>query len=144
MKPSRGKSPSQRQLRVGEEVRHALVRVLAQADFDDPVLAEANVTVTEVSVSPDLHNATAFVIPLGGAHTAEIVRALNRAAGYLRGQLGREIHLRYTPRLSFEPDLSFERAAEVERLLHSERVSRDLSADGAEARPRGEEGGDGP
>ena len=123
---SRGKPPSQRQLRVGEEIRHALVRILTRGDVHDPLVRTANVTVTQVEVSPDLQNATAFVVPLGGGQTDEIVRALNRAAGFLRGQLGREIHLRYTPRLGFAADRSFDRADEVERLLHSPRVRRDL------------------
>ena len=126
MGASRSKPPSQRQLRVGEEIRHALVRVLDRGDLRDPRLCEAKVTITQVEVSPDLQNATAFVVPLGGNQSDEIVQALNRAAGYLRGQLGREVQLRHTPRLGFEPDLSFDRADEVERLLSSPRVRRDL------------------
>jgi len=129
MGASRSKAPSQRQLRVGEEIRHVLVRILGRGDLRDPVLSEANVTVTQVEVSPDLQNATAFVVPLGGGQGDEIAGALNRAAGYLRGQLGREIELRYTPRLVFEPDRSFDRADEVERLLRSPRVRRDLERD---------------
>jgi ribosome-binding factor A len=127
MGASRSKPPSQRQLRVGEEIRHALVRVLARGDLHDPLLSEANVTITQVEVSPDLQNATAFAVPLGGNQSDEVIRALNGAAGYLRGQLGREVQLRHTPRLSFEPDLSFDRADEVERLLRSPRVRRDLA-----------------
>jgi ribosome-binding factor A len=126
MGASRSKAPSQRQLRVGEEIRHVLVRILGRGDLRDPVLSDANVTVTQVEVSPDLQNATAFVVPLGGGHGDEIAGALNRAAGYLRGQLGREIELRYTPRLVFAPDRSFDQADEVERLLRSPRVRRDL------------------
>ncbi len=133
MGASRSKAPSQRQLRVGEEIRHVLVRILGRGDLRDPVLSDANVTVTQVEVSPDLQNATAFVVPLGGGQGDETVEALNRAAGYLRGQLGREIHLRYTPRLGFAADPSFDRADEVERLLRSPRVRRDLE--------QGEEGG---
>ncbi len=126
MGASRSKPPSQRQLRVGEEIRHTLVRVLDRGDLRDPLLCEANVTITQVEVSPDLQNATAFVVPLGGNQSDEILQALNGAAGYLRGQLGREVQLRHTPRLGFEPDLSFDRADEVERLLSSPRVRRDL------------------
>ena len=131
------RGPSQRQLRVGEELRHALVRVLAQGDLHDPLLSDAQVTVTQVQVSPNLQNATAFVVPLGGSQMDEIVRALNRASGFLRGQLGREIQLRYTPRLDFAPDRSFDRADEIERLLHSPRVRRDLE------RPEEPAGGEG-
>ena len=140
---SRSKPPSQRQLRVGEEIRHALVRVLGHGDLHDPLLSEANVTVTQVEVSPNLQNATAFVVPLGGNQSDEIVRALNRAAGYLRGRLGREIQLRYTPRLVFEPDLSFDQADEVERLLRSPRVRRDLEQAGESGEDREEAGDDG-
>lgn len=126
MKRSRGGAPSLRQLRVGEELRHALVRVLAKGRLDDPVLAEANITVTEVGVSPDLKSATAFVTPLGGADMQTAVTALNRAAGFLRGQLSGELTLRYTPRLAFAADRSFERATRVQDILDSERVRRDL------------------
>jgi len=126
MGASRSKPPSQRQLRVGEEIRHALVRVLDRGDLRDPRLCDAKVTITQVEMSPDLQNATAFVVPLGGNQSDELVQALNQAAGYLRGQLGREVQLRHTPRLGFEPDLSFDRADEVERLLSSPRVRRDL------------------
>lgn len=126
MGASRSKPPSQRQLRVGEEIRHVLVRVLDRGDLHDPRLCEAKVTITQVEVSPDLQNATAFVVPLGGNQSDELVQALNQAAGYLRGQLGREVQLRHTPRLGFEPDLSFDRADEIERLLSRPRVRRDL------------------
>ena len=128
MTRGRGDAPSLRQLRVGEELRHALVRVLERSDFDDPQLAEAKITVTEVQISPDLKNATAFVTPLGGEQLSETVTALNRAAGFLRGQLGREISLRFTPRLSFVADRSFLHASRVEELLARPRVRRDLDA----------------
>ena len=131
MNRSRGKPPSQRQLRVGEELRHALARALARADFNDPDLADANITVTEVQMSPDLHNATAFVVPLGGARMRETVAALNRAAGYLRGQVGREVTLRHTPRIGFAADHSFEHAAEIDRILGSARVRQDVRSGGS-------------
>lgn len=144
----RSKAPSQRQLRVGEEIRHALSRILARGGLRDPVLADAAITVSEVRVSPDLKNATAFVIPLAGgagepgeAGTESIettVAALGRAASYLRGQLGQEIELRYTPQLRFEADSSFDEAARVEALLRRPRVQRDLQ------RPEGDEGEDAP
>ena len=143
MGASRSKPPSQRQLRVGEEVRHALVRILGRGDLHDPLLSAASLTVTQVEVSPDLQNATAFVVPLGGSQMDEVVRALNRAAGFLRGQLGREVHLRYTPRLGFAADQSFDRADEVERLLHSPRVRRDLEQAGEDSEEREEAADDG-
>ena len=141
MSASRSRSPSQRQLRVGEELRHVLAQLLSRADFNDPDLAEANITVTEVRMSPDLRNASAFVIPLGGTRMEETVAALNRAAGYLRGQLGRMVALRHTPRLDFAPDRSFAQAEEIERLLHGPRVRRDLQA---EARPEEPDAPDNP
>ncbi len=130
MKRSRGGPPSLRQLRVGEELRHALVRVFAKRPLDDPELSEANITVTEVSVSPDLKSATAFVTPLGGVDLPGAVAALNRAAGFLRGQLARELTLRYTPRLNFAADRSFEHATRVQDILETSRVRRDLSEAG--------------
>ncbi len=125
---SRDASPSLRQLRVGEELRHALVQVLSRCRFSDPQLAEANITVTEVKVSPDLKNATVFVMPLGGEDLQVTVAALNRAASFLRGHLGHEINLRYTPRLGFAADQSFDHATRVQDLLAAPRVRRDLAA----------------
>jgi ribosome-binding factor A len=127
---SRGASPSLRQLRVGEELRHALVRALSRGRLNDPALAEANITVTEVKVSPDLRNATVFVTPLGGADMQTTVNALNRAAGFLRGELGREITLRYTPRLVFAADLSFDHAKRMQDLMVTARVRRDVTTPG--------------
>ncbi len=125
---NRDASPSLRQLRVGEELRHALVLVLSRCRFSDPQLAKANITVTEVKVSPDLKSATVFVMPLGGEDLQVTVAALNRAAGFLRGQLGHEINLRYTPRLGFAADRSFDHAMRVQNLLDAPRVRRDLAA----------------
>ena len=129
MSRSKGKPPSTRQRRVNEELRHALTRVMAQVRFDDPVLAEANFTVTEVRASPDLRNATAFVTPLGGEDLAARVKALNKASGYLRHLLAEEIELRYLPRLSFEADASFDEAARIEAILARPRVAADVVAD---------------
>ena len=97
-----GRSPSQRQLRVGEELRHALAEVLRRGDFRDPELQNLNVTVTEVRISPDLRNATAFITPLGGGQVGETVAAMRRAAAFFRAQIARAIKLRYVPTLSFE------------------------------------------
>lgn len=119
-------APTQRQLRVGEEVRHLLVQVLGRDEVRDPDLAGKPVTVTEVRISPDLKNATAFVVPLGGGDPAPLVRALNRASAYLRGQLAHEMTLKFAPRLSFQPDTSFDQASRIDALLHSPAVVRDL------------------
>jgi ribosome-binding factor A len=123
----RGATASLRQLRVGEELRHALVRVLGRGRLADPTVAEATITVTEVKVSPDLKSATVFVTPLGGADLQATVDTLNRAARFLRGELGREIALRYTPRLTFAADLSFDHAARMQDLLATGRIRRDLA-----------------
>lgn len=127
----RSKAPSQRQLRVGEEIRHALARILAQGHLRDPELRDVPITVTEVRASPDLRAATAFVMPLGGGEEAAVVKALNRAAPYLRGQLGREVTLRYTPSLRFEVDRSFAEAERVEARLReiAAREGRELEPD---------------
>ncbi|QCN95476.1 30S ribosome-binding factor RbfA [Azospirillum argentinense] len=121
-----GKPPSQRQLRVGEEIRHALADLFRRGDFHDPELADLNVTVTEVRISPDLRNATAFVTPLGGGHMDETLSALRRAAPFLRGQIARVINLRHAPTLSFEADTSFDYAGRIDAILHSPAVARDV------------------
>ena len=124
------KRPNQRQLRVGEALRHGLVRVLARGDLRDPALSGLNLTVTEVRVSPDLKNATAFVVPLGGSGLDEAAEALNRAAGFLRSEVAREVQLRHAPRISFEADRSFDRAGKMQDILDRPRVRRDLSGEG--------------
>jgi ribosome-binding factor A len=126
----RGKAPSQRQLRVGEELRHALSRVLSRGELRDPALAGLNLTVTEVRASPDLKNATAYVVPLGGGGLEAAVEALNRAAGFFRTQVAREVALRHTPHISFAPDRSFDEAHRVRDILERPRVRRDLAGSG--------------
>ncbi|MFQ6017653.1 MAG: 30S ribosome-binding factor RbfA [Kiloniellaceae bacterium] len=138
---SRGKAPSQRQLRVGEELRHGLVRILGRDGFRDPALLGANLTVTEVRVSPDLKNATAFVMPLGGAEVEATVEALNRAAGFIRGQLAHEVELRHTPRLGFRADSSFDYAHRIGEILDRPKVQQDVHRTGAESREGGGDGG---
>ncbi|HZZ36455.1 MAG TPA: 30S ribosome-binding factor RbfA [Caulobacteraceae bacterium] len=120
--------PSQRQLRAGELVRHALVEILREEDLQDEALAGTSVTVTEVRMSPDLKHAICFVEPLGGAHAAEVVAALNRASRFLRGRLGHAIELKFTPDLKFVHDESFETAAHMDALLADPRVRRDVDA----------------
>jgi ribosome-binding factor A len=110
---------SQRQLRVGEQIRHVLAEIMRRSTFRDPDLQNLNVSVTEVRISPDLKNATAYVISLGGdrAATDKIVTALNRAAPFLRGELAREIELRNTPALKFAADTSLDYAQKIDALL---------------------------
>lgn len=139
----RSRAPSQRQLRVGEELRHAVVRIFDHAHFHDPDLAVASITVTEVRVSPDLRNATAFVIPLGGEEMDRVVAALNRAQGYFRRELGRELPLKFVPRIQFAPDTSFEYSSRIDAVLHRPDVERDLDA-GTGANSADGEGDHGP
>jgi ribosome-binding factor A len=118
----------QRQLRVGEEMRHALAEILREHHLSDPDLSGKIITVTEVRISPDLRNATAFVLPLGGTETDKTVQALNRAAGYFRGELGRAVKMQFTPTLRFRADETFEEASRIEKLLHDPAVVRDLTS----------------
>ncbi|MEZ6029122.1 MAG: 30S ribosome-binding factor RbfA [Hyphomonadaceae bacterium] len=120
------KPPSQRQLRAGELIRHALMDILAREEFDDPALHGKSITITEVRISPDLKNASAFAAPLGGEDMAKTIEALNRAAGFLRGRLSREVDMRYTPNLRFVADDSYDEARRIDQLLASDRVRRDL------------------
>lgn len=113
------KPPSQRQLRVGEALRHALAELLGRGAFRERALREASITVTEVRVGPDLKHATAFVTPLGGGDAGEILEALRRATPYLRAQVARLVPLKFTPDLVFEADTSFDRAARIDALLRA-------------------------
>jgi len=137
----RGKAPSHRQLRVGEELRHALSRILARGELRDPSLVDLNLTVTEVRLSPDLKNATAFVVPLGGGGLEAAVAALNRAGGFFRSRLAQEVALRHAPRVAFAPDRSFDEARRVDEILERPRVQRDLTADPEASEPGPEESG---
>jgi len=120
------KPPSQRQLRVGEEIRHALSVVFERGLLRDPVLFGVSVTVSEVRISPDLRNATVFVMPLGGDDLDGVVEALRRAAPFLRGEIARSVKLRYAPQLSFHADATFEQARLIDNLLSDPAVARDL------------------
>ncbi|MFN4281820.1 MAG: 30S ribosome-binding factor RbfA [Alphaproteobacteria bacterium] len=121
--------PSQRQLRVGEELRHALVQIIERAHFRDPDLMGVSITVTEVRVSPDLKNATAYVTRLGGENVDTLVAALKRAAPYLRGQIAKAVKLRAVPVVSFAADISFDYASRINDVLHRPEVARDLAED---------------
>jgi ribosome-binding factor A len=123
------KGPSQRQLKVGEQIRHVLADILAHGDIRDPVLAGVIITVTEVAASPDLKHATAYCTPLGGKNAPAIIEALNRHKAFLRGELGRGLDLRYTPSVHFEYDSSFDRGAAMDALLRQPAVKTDLKKD---------------
>ena len=117
--------PSQRQRRVGELIRGALSESLARSQFRDPVLSEVRLTVTEVRPAPDLRSARVYVIPLGGERTAEVIDALQHAAGYLRGEVNRRVSLKFSPTLRFELDRSFENVERLDSLLETDGESDD-------------------
>lgn len=124
-----GSPPSQRQLRAGELIRHALVDILAHEEFRDEDLTGVSVTIGEVRCSPDLKQATVFVTPLGDSDPearARVTAALNRASKFIRGRLGREIDMKFTPDLRFIADDSYNEAQHIAQLLASDRVRRDL------------------
>jgi ribosome-binding factor A len=121
-----GRPPSQRQLRVGELLRHALSEIIGRGDIRDPDLKDAAITVLEVSVSPDLRHAVAYVMPLGGRRKEEILQALKRSRRFVRGQLARDIKLKFVPDVDFRLDTTFDYSDSVQRLLHDPRVARDL------------------
>jgi ribosome-binding factor A len=131
MKHDRHKStgPSQRMLRVGELVRHALAGLFARGEIEDPELVGAVITVPEVRMSPDLKLASAYVMPLGGERAAEIVAALNRHQRFIRGRVAPEIDLKFAPEIRFFVDETFEEFGKIDALLKSDRVQRDLQHD---------------
>jgi ribosome-binding factor A len=130
-----GSGPTQRQLRVAEEIRHVLAAIFSRHEFHDPELASAEITVTEVRISPDLKHAIAFVARLGRSDVDALLPALKRAAPFLRTQLAHALRLRAVPDLSFQPDLALAQGMAIERLLHSPEVARDLEPEPAPPSP---------
>ena len=124
--------PSQRQLRVGEMLRHALADILRQNEIRDPDLDGVSVTITQVKPSPDMRYATVYCEPLGGQHAGEVIAALNRHKGFLRGEMGHRIAMKFTPDLRFVEDQSFAEAQKIETILKSPEVQRDLHTDDGE------------
>ena len=118
----------QRPLRVGEEVRHLISKVLERGNFRDPDLAGNPITVTEVRMSPDLKHAKVFIMPLGGRNKPEAIAALTRAEDMFRAIIAKELKLRYLPHLSFEIDATFDEASHIDALLRKPEVARDLAA----------------
>jgi len=121
-----GGTPSQRQLRVGEVIRRALSEILARGELHYPELSHVSVTVSEVRMSPDLRHATAFVLPLGGVNTGEVVRALGKNRAELRRLVTDRIDMRYSPELGFQADTRFDAMERTRELLSSPPVRRDL------------------
>jgi ribosome-binding factor A len=122
------RGPSQRQLRVGEMLRHALAEVLRENEIRDADLEGVSVTITQVKPSPDMRYATVFCEPLGGQNAKAIIAALNRHKGFLRGEMGHRISTKFTPDLRFVEDESFAEAEKIETILKSPLVQRDLTA----------------
>ena len=118
--------PSQRQLRVAEEIRHVLAGLFARHDLHDPELIAAEITVTEVRMAPDLRQATVFLARLGRSDIDALLPALRRARPFLRAQVAHALALRNAPDLSFQPDHALDQAAAIDRLLHAPEVARDL------------------
>jgi ribosome-binding factor A len=113
---------------VGEALRHALAEILARSEIRDPELDGVSVTVTQVKPSPDMRYATVYCEPLGGENARAVVAALNRHKGFLRGEMGKRLTMKFTPDLRFVEDESFAEAEKIETILKSERVRRDLDA----------------
>ncbi|WP_416897048.1 MAG: 30S ribosome-binding factor RbfA [Minwuia sp.] len=122
--------PGTRQLRVGELVRHAIVEILRREEIQDPSVAGRSITVTEVSLSPDLRNATVFVEPLGGRDVEEVLAGLNRSSRFVAGRVAKSVKLKYAPTLAFRRDHSFDHAQHIDGILRSGAVKPDLD-DGA-------------
>lgn len=125
-----GKGPSQRQLRVGEQVRHALSDLLQRGEVSDDVIEASVISVSEVRMSPDLKIATAFVSPLGAADDAAVIEALNRNARFIRGRMTPSLRqMKYMPEFRFRLDTSYDNMSRIDQLLRSPEVARDLDRD---------------
>jgi ribosome-binding factor A len=118
---------SQRQLRVGELIRHELAAMLSRGDIHDPVIEGHMITVPEVHMSPDLRLATIYVMPLGGRNAQDVIEALDRNKRYIRGEISRRVNLKFAPDIRFRIDERFDEAERIEKLLRTPQVRRDLA-----------------
>jgi ribosome-binding factor A len=118
---------SQRQLRVGELIRHELAAMLSRGDVHDPVIEAHMITVPEVRMSPDLRLATIYIMPLGGRDEKDVLEALERSARYVRGEIARRVNLKFAPEIRFRIDERFDEAERIEKLLRTPDVQRDLA-----------------
>jgi ribosome-binding factor A len=123
------KGPSQRQLRVGETIRHALAELLVRGEIHDDTIASHVITVTEVRMSPDLKMATAYIMPLGGADLKSVLAALEKNRKFIRSEVAHAVSLKFAPDIRFREDETFEEAMRIERLLHSPKVRQDIERD---------------
>jgi ribosome-binding factor A len=117
---------SQRQLRVGELIRHELAGMLTRGDVHDPVIEAHLITVPEVRMSPDLRLATIYIVPLGGRDEKDVLAALDRNKRYMRGEIARRVNLKFAPEIRFRIDERFDEAERIEKLLRTPDVQRDL------------------
>ena len=118
---------SQRQLRVGELIRHALAEMFSRGDIHDPTIEGHMITVPEVRMSPDLRLATIYVMPLGGKDEKAVVEALERNKKFLRGEIAHRVNLKFAPEVRFHADERFDEAERIEKLLRTPAVQRDLA-----------------
>ena len=125
--------PSQRQLRVGELIRHALAEMLSRGDIHDPTIEAHMITVPEVRMTADLRLATVYVMPLGGKDEKEVVTALERNKKFLRGEIAHRVNLKFAPDIRFRIDERFDEAERIEKILRTPQVQRDLAKDGDES-----------
>jgi ribosome-binding factor A len=121
-----GHMPSQRQLRVGELVRHTMADMLTRGEVHDPVIEGHLITVPEVQMTADLRLATIYVMPLGGRDTDAVLAALERNKKFLRGEIAHRVNLKFAPEIRFRIDERFEEAERIEKLLRTPAVQRDL------------------
>ena len=121
---------SQRQLRVGELIRHEIADMLIRCEVHDPVIETHMITVPEVRMSPDLRLATIYVMPLGGRDAKDVLDALERNKRYMRGEIARRVNLKFAPEIRFRIDDRFDEAERIEKLLRTPVVQRDLSGKG--------------
>ena len=133
----RPKAPGQRQLRIGEELRHVLAGIFEREAFLDPALYDVRLTVTEVRTSPDLRHARVYVVPLGGGDMPKILEGLKRVKPFLRREVASRVQFKFIPDLIFAADNTFDEAEHISRLLHKPEVARDIWGDeAADALPR--------
>ena len=123
------RGPSQRQLRVGEVIRHAVAEMLARGDVHDPTIESHMITVPEVAMAPDLRLATIYVMPLGGRDSKPVIAALERNKKFLRGEIAHRVNLKFSPDIRFHVDERFDEAERIEKLLRTPAVQRDLAPD---------------
>ncbi len=124
----RPSAPSQRQLKVGELIRHVLAEIFARGEIVDEVLSQYSLTVPEVRMAPDLKLATAYVMPLGGAGLEDVIAHLDKHKRFLRGEVAKRVSLKFMPELRFKIDTSFESSRRIDELLASPKVARDLGS----------------